>query len=448
MRIIYTKKAGAWQELERLRQKLSMQEGVGTEAARRKTVEVFGRPLTPVEVVRTIIGEVRKRGDAAVLEYMARIDGVRLKASQLAVEPAEMAAAAKRVPKDLLDALRLAKRNIALFQHKIKPKEWEFLREKSRTVGIRHTPVESVGVFVPGGTAVLCSSLLMSVIPAQVAGVERIVVTALARRDGTVTDELLAAAHVAGVKEMYRVGGVAAIAALAYGTKTIPRVDKIVGPGNTFIVLAKREVFGDVGIDFFAGPSEIVIIADNTARPEYVAADLLSQAEHAPGVAILLTDSKELAQKTEEALAQQLAALPRSVQARESLDNYGAIVLTSGLEESLRIANELAPEHLELCLRDAQKALDKVRNAGAVFLGHFTPESVGDYVAGPSHVLPTGGTARFFSGLSVHDFMKRSSVISYEKSALLAQAKAVKTIAKAEGLDGHARSVTVRTNAR
>ena len=448
MKVITTSRQSAEQELRRLREKLSFREGVVTEAARRKTIEAFGRPLTPVEVVKTIIADVRKRGDAAVLEYMAKIDGVRLKARQVPVRPAEMAAGAGRVSRELLDALRLAKRNIALFQHKIKPKEWEFLREGARTVGVRHTPVESVGVFVPGGTAVLCSSLLMSVIPAQVAGVERIVVATVARRDGTITDELLAAAHVAGVKEMYRVGGVAAIAALAYGTKTIPRVDKVVGPGNTFIQLAKREVFGDVGIDFFAGPSEIVIIADDSARPEFVAADLLSQAEHAPGVAILLTHSKGLARKAQDAVAKQLAALPRSTQARESLDNYGAIVITSGVEESVRIANELAPEHLELCVRDAQKALGKVRNAGAIFVGHYTPESVGDYVAGPSHVLPTGGTARFFSGLSVYDFMKRSSVISYARSALLAQAKAVEQIAKAEGLDGHARSVSIRTSTR
>jgi histidinol dehydrogenase len=417
---------------------------VVTQAARRKTVQVFGRALTPREVVRRIIDEVREDGDAAVLKYLARIDGVRLKASQLAVRPSEMAGAARRVPRGLLDALRLAKRNIALFQHRIRPKDWDSLSEKGRMVGVRHTPIESVGVFVPGGAAVYPSSLLMSVIPAQVAGVERTVVVSVPRRDGTVTDELLAAAHVAGVKEMYRIGGVAAIAALAYGTRTIPRVAKIIGPGNLFITLAKREVFGDVGIDFFAGPSEIVIIADETARPEFVAADLISQAEHAPGVAILVTHSKETAKRAQAALVRQLATLPRAAQARESLANYGAVVLTRSVEESVKIANELAPEHLEVCVRDPHAWLDRIRNAGAVFLGHYTPESVGDYVAGPSHVLPTGGTARFFSGLSVYDFMKRTSVMSYERSALAAQADAIETIAAAEGLDGHGRAVCVR----
>jgi histidinol dehydrogenase len=394
-----------------------------------------------------IIEDVKKRGDAAVLKYLDKIDGVRLKVKQLAINRAEISAAARRVPQKLLDALRLAKRNIALFQHKIKPKEWELLRDRGRALGLRHTPVESVGIYVPGGAAVYPSSLLMSVIPAQVAGVERIAVATPPRADGRLPDELLAAAHVAGLREMYRVGGVAAIAALAYGTKTIPRVDKIAGPGNLFIVLAKREVFGDVGIDFFAGPSEIVIIADECAKAEFVAADMLSQAEHAPGVAILLTPSKKLAQTVQSALAQQLATLPRVRQARESLDKHGAMVITSDKEEAAQIANELAPEHLELCVREPERLLRKIKNAGAIFLGNYTPEPLGDYVAGPSHVLPTGGTARFFSGLSVHDFMKRSSVISYEKSALAAQAGAVEMIAKAEGLDGHARSVMIRTKA-
>lgn len=446
MKLIHTTHRDADREIQRIRRKLSLHQGVLTEAARRKTIEVFGRPLKPQEVVGRIISEVKKRGDAAVLKYMAKIDGVHLKALSLPVTPEEMAAGARRVSDELLAALRLAKRNIALFQHKLKPKEWELLRQGDRTVAVRVTPLKSVGIFVPGGAAVYPSSLLMSVVPAQVAGVERIVVLALPRRDGTLPDSLLAAAHVAGVKEMYRVGGVAAIAALAYGTKTIQRVDKIVGPGNLFIVLAKREVFGDVGIDFFAGPSEIVIVADQTARPDFVAADLIAQAEHAPGVAILVTHLPTLAEAVLEKLREHLQTLPRAAQAKESLEKYGAIVITKNLMESAHIANDLAPEHLQLCVRDPQGLLNQIWNAGAIFLGNYTPESVGDYVAGPSHVLPTGGTARFFSGLSVHDFMRRTSVISYAPSALSAHACAVETLAKAEGLHGHARSVTIRIN--
>ncbi len=445
MKTINTGKPGASRELLRFRRKLNLQEGLVTQAARRKTIEVFGEPLSPREVVCRIIRDVRKRGDAAVLEYLRKIDGVRLKAGQLAVTCAEMEAAERLVSADLCAALRLAKRNIALFQHKIKPKAWECLCEGGRTVGVRTTPLESVGVFVPGGAAVYPSSLLMSVIPAQAAGVKRIVVVTVPRRDGTIAEALLAAARIAGVTEMYRVGGVAAIAALAYGTKTIPPVAKIVGPGNTFIVLAKREVFGDVGIDFFAGPSEIVIVADDSARADFVAADLISQAEHAPGAAILLTHSKALARQVRAQIGEQIKRLPRAAQAQESLDNYGAVVITSGLAESVRIANDLAPEHLELCVRRPEQTLDKIRNAGAVFVGNFTPESAGDYTAGPSHVLPTGGTARFFSGLSVHDFMKRTAVISYERTALAAQSRAIEAIATAEGLGGHARAVTVRT---
>jgi histidinol dehydrogenase len=399
------------------------------------------------ETAREVIERVRAQGDAAVIEYTKEFDRVELSSSALRITQEEMQAAYDRVEPEFLTAIREAADNIRAYHEKQRRQSWIDVQENGTTLGQLVRPLKRVGVYVPGGKAAYPSTVMMNIIPAKVAGVKEIVMVtppATGGREG-IDPYILVAAAEAGVTEAYRVGGAQAIAALAYGTETIPAVDKIVGPGNIYVALAKRLVYGVVDIDSIAGPSEIVVIADDTANPAYVAADLLSQAEHDEmASAVLITHSRTLAEKVSAEVERQLAALPRNAIAAASVEKHGAILLVDTLEEAFAVSNRLAPEHLELMVKNPLGWLGRVENAGAVFLGPYSAESVGDYFAGPNHVLPTNGTARFFSPLGVDTFVKKSSLISYSKEALLANGEKIMTLARHEGLEGHARAIQVR----
>ncbi len=395
--------------------------------------------------VKEIVKNVCEKGDKALLEYTERFDKVSFKPSDLKVTAKEIALAYEKAGPEWINAMQEAKKRIMSFHEKQKQKTWlDF--EEGIHLGQMIRPLQSVGVYVPGGTAAYPSSVLMNIIPAKVAGVRKIVMVTPPGPDGTVSYPLtLVAADIAGADEIYKVGGAQAIAALAFGTESVPRVDKIVGPGNIYVANAKREVFGHVGIDMVAGPSEVLVIADGSANPVFVAADMLSQAEHdALSAVVLVTPCKELAQAVAGELKKQVQELDRKEIAEASLNKYGTIVLTEDLKEAAGIANEVAPEHLELCVADPYSLLPYIRNAGAIFLGHYSPEPLGDYFAGPNHVLPTSGTARFFSPLSVDDFVKKSSLIFYEKEALQEAAEDIILLARQEGLTAHAKAVAVR----
>ena len=399
--------------------------------------------------VDAIVADVRARGDAALVELTARFDGFTAKdASALAITREEFERAAGVIDDDVRAALVYAAARIERYHAAALPKSWRMTDEDGSVLGQEIRPLDRVGVYVPGGRAAYPSTVLMTAIPARVAGVREIVLVSPPGRDGRVEPAVLAAAHVAGITEGYRVGGAQAIAALAYGTASIRRVDKIVGPGNVYVALAKLRVFGDVGIDMMAGPSEVLVIADATAQPERVAADLLAQAEHDPMArALLVTDAPDLAHAVQAAVSQQLAVLPRRAIAEAALGAHGAIVLTADLDAAVDLANELAPEHLELFVDMPAALLPRVRHAGAVFLGGHTPEVVGDYVAGPSHVLPTAGTARFASPLGVDDFITRASVIDYSLRGLAAARPHIRALARIEGLHGHGMSAELRVPA-
>lgn len=395
--------------------------------------------------VKEIVKNVREKGDAALLEYTARFDKVNFEPGDMKVTAEETALAYEKAAPEWISAMREAAKRIEAFHEKQKQKTWlDF--EEGIHLGQMVRPLSSVGVYVPGGTAAYPSSVLMNVIPAKVAGVEKIVMVTPPGPGGTVSYPLtLVAADIAGVDEIYKVGGAQGIAALAFGTETVPRVDKITGPGNIYVANAKREVFGHVGIDMVAGPSEVLVIADGSANPAFVAADLLSQAEHdALSAVVLVTPARELAYAVAQELDKQVLQLERREIAGASLNKYGTIVLTEDLLQAARIANEVAPEHLELCVADPYGLLPHIRNAGAIFLGHYSPEPLGDYFAGPNHVLPTSGTARFFSPLSVDDFVKKSSLIHYERDALRAAAEDIILLARKEGLQAHAKAVAIR----
>jgi histidinol dehydrogenase len=398
----------------------------------------------PEEAVRRMIADVRRRGDAALIEYTERFDGCRLTPSGLRVSAEEMDRAAARCPAALLDSLKLAAERVRVFQQAILLRDPAPIREPGRTLGLHYRPVDSAGIYIPGGTASLASTVLMAAVPAKVAGVRRLAMATPPRPDGTISDDRLAAARVAGVDEVYRLGSAWAVAAFAYGTESVPAVDFIAGPGNIYVTLAKRQVFGQVGIEMLPGPSEVVIIADACAQAQYVAADLLAQAEHNPGSAILLTDDVALAERVCRAVENQLSSLPRADAARACLSRYGAAIVCRSMDECVELADRLAPEHLEVIVSEAEAVADRVRHAAAIFIGPWSPVAVGDYVAGPSHILPTSRTARFSSGLTANDFLKRSSVVCYERGALAADAAAIARMARAEGLDGHARSVELR----
>ena len=393
--------------------------------------------------VDAVIDNVRKNGDAALLEYTEKFDGVKLESLQVSDE--EIALAMVRVAPGLVDTLRQAAANIEAF-HRAQVRQDVVLTDRPGIVlGQRYTPIEKVGICVPRSPVAFPSTILMNVIPAKIAGVKDIILVTPPEKDGTVSPTALAAACIAGVDKIFKVGGAQAVAALAYGTKTVPAVDKIVGPGGIFVATAKRKVFGKVGIDMIAGPSEILVVADGTCNPVYVAADLLSQAEHdALASAVLVTDSMELAEKVSLEVERQLALLPREAIARKSIENYGKIIVTDDLIGAIEAANELAPEHLELCMDDPEKYLPYVKNAGSVFMGKYCPESLGDYLAGTNHTLPTSGTARFSSPLSVDDFIKKTQFTYYTQDALSKVAKEIGVFARAEGLEAHARAALVR----
>lgn len=395
------------------------------------------------ETVQAIISAVRERGDQAIKEFTKTFDAVNLE--QMMVTQQEIVNAVNTIDSDMVDIMKEAAQNIEAFHTKQRRNSWMNAEESGTILGQKITPLDSVGVYVPGGTAAYPSSVLMNVLPAKVAGVKRIVMVCPPGRDGTLPASVLAAASIAGVTEIYKVGGAQAVAALAYGTETIQKVDKIVGPGNIYVALAKREVFGDVDIDMIAGPSEIAILADETAIAAEVAADLLSQAEHdARASSVLVTNSMQLAEETAAQVDVQLATLPRQSIARKSIEDYGKIVVTDTLEEAVEAINEIAPEHLEIMTENPMQLLGKIRHAGAIFLGRYSSEPVGDYFAGPNHVLPTNGTARFSSPLNVEDFQKKSSVILYSEEDFKQNADKIAAFARLEGLEAHARAIDIR----
>lgn len=414
--------------------------------AKARIAAAFGEELTAAQVVERIVGAVRAEGDKALLAYTEKIDGVRLEAQDLEIKKSEIDAAYRQVDADTLNSLRKAIQNVQSFHAEQLPKTWLTTREYGSMLGQKCIPLERVGMYVPGGTAAYPSSVVMNAVPAAVAGVKEIIMVVPPARDGSINPLYLIAAREAGVTRIFKAGGAQAVAALAFGTDTIPKVDKITGPGNIFVTLAKKAVYGYCDIDMLAGPSEILIVADQTAEPRYIAADMLSQAEHdVLASSIVITDSRELADKVRQAVEQQLALLPRKEIAALALERNGLIVVTDTLQAAMELANLSAPEHLEIITAEPFRLLPYVRHAGAVFLGPYSPEPLGDYFAGPNHVLPTGGTARFYSVLNVETFMKKTSIISYTPEALAAVSADIIRLAEAEGLTAHARAIQIRS---
>jgi histidinol dehydrogenase len=394
------------------------------------------------ERVNEIVGAVKRQGDRAVLHYTRQFDRTRMTRATMEVKSSEIEQAVAKVPAKDLGALRLAAKRIAAFHRRQLQKSWQYRDSLGMVLGQRITPLERVGVYVPAGKASYPSTVLMNVMPAKVAGVKEVIMASPIGNDAAI---ILAAAQIAGVDRVFRVGGAQAIAALAFGTATIPRVDKIVGPGNIFVAIAKRLVFGEVNIDSIAGPSEILLLADDSADPAHVAADMLSQAEHDElAAALCITSSPRLAMKIQQALEERLRQTKRQTITTKSLRNYGAIIVTADLTEAVQIANQIAPEHIELLVRRPEKWALEIRNAGAIFIGPYSAPPLGDYLAGPNHVLPTGGSARFFSPLGTYDFLKRTTVIHADKRALRALAPKIIQLARLEGLDDHARAVEAR----
>jgi len=409
--------------------------------------EILNRDLQAEEDVGTavdaVLAEVKANGDAALRAYTERFDGVKL--AELQVSEAEMAAAWNVLEPDFIKTLEMAAENIRTFHEKQVHQDFQLKKDGGIIMGQRYTPIEKVGICVPRSPVAFPSTILMNVIPAKIAGVRDIVLVTPPEADGSVSAEALAAAKIAGADKIFKVGGAQAVAALAYGTESIPKVDKIVGPGGVFVATAKRKVFGLVAIDMIAGPSEILVLADENSDPRWVAADLLSQAEHdVLASPVLVTNSRTLAEQVQTEVEVQLARLPRRQVARRSVDDNGKIIVTDSLDKAAEAVNLIAPEHLELCVDDPFALLQKVKNAGSIFLGRHTPEALGDYFAGPNHTLPTSGTARFSSPLSVDDFVKKSSYLYYTKEALLPVAERIADFAEREGLHAHAQSVTIR----
>ena len=407
--------------------------------------ELFGRKADSVDIaaiVKDILANVRENGDAAVLAYGKKFDNADIDCLEVSKE--EWDAAVATVPQEFMDILREAAENITAFHENQKRDGFEMKKANGVILGQKVTPLARVGLYVPGGTASYPSSVLMNCLPAKIAGVKEILMVTPAK-GGVIPAAILAAAKVAGVDRIFKTGGAQAVAALAYGTESIPKVDKIVGPGNAFVAEAKRQVYGLVDIDMIAGPSEILVVADGSCNPRFVAADLLSQAEHDKlASAVLITDSKDLALKVADEIEAQLSVLPREEIARASIEDYGKIILCNDLKQSVEVANLIAPEHLELCIDNPFDWLPEIKNAGSIFLGKYCPEALGDYFAGPNHTLPTMGTARFSSPLGVDDFVKRSAYSYFTRDALLEVADKVAYFAEKEGLSAHARSATVR----
>jgi histidinol dehydrogenase len=434
----------AREAIAELRRQLSPAGNVVSPQGRARTIAAFGEPLTPQAVVERICAEVQCRGLEAVLDLTARLDGVALEPEAVRVAPGELLAAFKRADPAYLRTLRRVRENVLAFQMGILNRDAVLRRGACCELRLRYRPLRRVGVCIPGGVAAYPSSLLMTVVPAQAAGVEEIAVVVPPTPFGGYNDDLLAACHALGVTEVHRIGGAQAVAALAYGVDGIAPVDKIVGPGNLFVALAKRHVYGHVDIDSIAGPSEVVLIADWTADHRYIAADLISQAEHAPGASLLITWEPDLIDRVADALAQQLARLARGDLARDSLERFGALILVRDEDEAIALSNLIAPEHLHVSTADPARLAERITCAGAIFLGHDTPVAVGDYAAGPSHVLPTGGTARWASGLCSNDFLKRTSLVYFSHDGLEKIAPDVRMLADKEGLTAHRYSVDVR----
>ena len=434
---------GFSRDLQALREKLSPQGNVVSERGRALTMEVFGEPLSPQQVVEHICSNVRESGLASLLHYCEKLDGAVLTAETLRVPEEAIEQAAAAAAPAFLDSIRRIRDNILEFQSAILHRD-TYIQRDGVKLGQRYLPLERIGVCVPGGAAAYPSTVLMTAVPAQAAGVKEIVVVAPPTEFGANNPDVLAVCGVLGITEVYRMGGAQAVATLAYGVEGIRPVDKIVGPGNLFVALATKHVYGDVDIDSIAGPSEVVVIADDTTRPDFTAADLLAQAEHAPGASILITWSKDVLEATAAELRKQVASLSRSDVTVQSLEAFGALILARDEAEACELTDLLAPEHLHVATEDAERLLDQLHHAGATFLGNYTPVALGDYVAGPSHVLPTGGTARWASGLSANDFLRSSSVIAYDREGLRRAAGDVQMLADKEGLTAHRASVDIR----
>jgi len=434
-------------ELARLRTQLSASGNLVSARGRALTEKVFGEALPPVKAVERICADVAGEGTAAVLRYTAAFDRVELTPDTIAVTRSEMALAHAACDPALLETVRRVRQNVLAFQLGILHRSASLCVAGKHELRLRYRPLRRVGILVPGGAAAYPSTLLMTVVPAQAAGVPELAVVMPPTRSGAYNTDLLAVCHELGVTEVYRIGGAQAVAALAYGIDKLPPVDMIVGPGNLFVALAKRHVAGRVAIDCFAGPSEVVVLADETAPPSYVATDLLAQAEHNPGSAVLVVWKPELLDPVQAALESHLATLSRADVTRDCLEQFSAFVVARNEKEALAITNQLAPEHLHIATATAEAHADAIDNAGAIFLGNYTPVALGDYAAGPSHVLPTGAAARFSSGLSANDFLKRTSVLHFTRDGLEEIAPDVELLAQREGLTAHGLSVSVRRSA-
>lgn len=433
-------------QLADLRRMISSCGEVISSRGRDLTKKVFGSTATPAKIVEKICEDVKKNGFASVVKYTDQLDKVKLTPSTFRVPVETLQKAHKAANSDFLDTIRNVRQNILSFQIGVLHTDAVLTVSGSHELQLRYRPLRRIGVCVPGGAASYPSTLMMTVVPAQAAGVPEIVVVAPPTPHGADNPDLLAVCYELGIKEVYRVGGAQGVAAMAYGVDGLPPVNMIVGPGNLFVALAKRHVCGSVAIDCLAGPTEIVIIGDDHSKPDFVASDMIAQAEHSPGVAILITWGSTLGDAVVDSIKKQLGKNPRAALARESLERFGAIIKVANANEAAALANELAPEHLHIQSRDPEAVADNIEFAGAIFLGHFTPVALGDYAAGPSHVLPTGSTARFSSGLVANDFLRRTSVLSFTQRGLRVIAEDVNRLAEKEGLPGHVHSVTLRVN--
>lgn len=444
IRRLDTRRENSLTALDELRARLSPRGDIVSEAGRKKTIEVFGEPLAPRQVVERICGEVRRRGLESLIDFTARLDGMQLTRETMRVPATELAAAHRTVEPEFLASVRRIRNQILEFQRAILHRDVRIERPDGGYLRQRYLPLDRVGVCVPGGAASYPSTVLMTAVPAQAAGVRQIAVVAPPTKFGAESPYIRALCHELGITELYRIGGAQAVAALAYGVDGLARVDKIVGPGNLFVALAKQQVFGDVDIDSIAGPSEVAVVADATARPEFIAYDMLAQAEHSPGSSVLFTWDETLPDRVAAELSKRTATLERGHLARAALEEYGLMIVTRDADEACRLADLIAPEHLHLDVAEPEPLLEKIPHAGAAFLGHYTPVALGDYAAGPSHVLPTGGTARFASGLTANSFLRTTSVIHTTQAGLQRYAADIRRLADVEGLTAHRESVEVR----
>ncbi|EKK02065.1 Histidinol dehydrogenase [Rhodopirellula baltica SH28] len=435
----------AAETLAALREKLSPRGDLVSPRGRELTLKVFGKALSPIEVVETICKDVQSQGTEALLRYTKSLDGAELTADTLRVPEEDLKAAHAVADPKLIETIGRIRDNIATFQSAILHRDVTITPRPGVSLTQRYVPIPRVGICVPGGAAAYPSTVMMTAIPAQVAGVDEIAVVAPPTPFGAYNTDMLATCHELGIKEVYRCGGAQAVAAMAYGCDALPAVDKIVGPGNLFVALAKKHVFGTVDIDSFAGPSEVIVIADESANAAFVASDLLAQAEHSPGSAILITWDESLLTSVQAELSRQLGELERGDLARDALSDFGALVLARDADHACELTDSFAPEHLQIETREPESLIAKIRHSGAAFLGHYTPVALGDYAAGPSHVLPTGGTCRWAAGLSANSFLRSGSVTQFDQSALSAIAQDVITVAEKEGLTAHARSISIRT---